>query len=148
MVLRMVAQGLLAGAAGARCGLVTGKAECGLGAGEDPPGTGGSADPLRTVCSAAWISEEKTLGQLRGTIWKLRWRDRPLGGIASNSPGRKKGPSGASRSASPEVAGGVFLTWPTGWLGAGLWSRECLRSVEARLAGAAGPGRAEWPSQD
>ena len=91
MVLRMVAQGLLAGAAGAGCGLVTGKVECGLGAGEDPSGTGGSADPLRTVCSTAWISEEKTLGQLRGTIWKLRWRDRPLGGIASNSPGAHKG---------------------------------------------------------
>lgn len=47
--------------------------------------------PGSTVCSAAWISEEKTLGQLRGAIWKLRWRNRPLGGIASNSPGAHKG---------------------------------------------------------
>lgn len=60
-----------------------GEAECGLGAREDPPGTGGSSALLRTVCSTAWISEENTLGQLRGTIWKLRWRDRPLGGIAA-----------------------------------------------------------------
>ena len=62
MVLRMVAQGSLAGAAGSQMWRGDGEAECGLGAGEDPPGTGGSSALLRTVCSTAWISEEKTLG--------------------------------------------------------------------------------------
>lgn len=107
--------------------------------------------PGCTVCSATWISEEKTLGQLRGTIWKLRWKKQTLGRNSqqlTRSSQRKKGPSGASQSASPEAAGGVFLTWPTGWLGARLCSRERLRSAEARWAGAAGPGRAEWLSQD
>ena len=42
----------------------------------------------------------------------------------------------------------MFLTWPTGWLGARLCSREHQHSAEARQVGAAGPGRAEWPSQD
>lgn len=91
MVLRMVPRAsLLAGAAGARCGLVTGKAECGLGAGEDPPGTGGSANTLRTVCSAAWISEEKTVGSSEGRSGSFAG-ERPLGGAASSSPGAHRG---------------------------------------------------------
>lgn len=98
--------------------------------------------PGCTVC-ATWISEkEKTLGAAQRDNLEA-WKKQTLGRNSqqlTRSSQRKKGPSGASQSASPEAAGGVFLTWPTRWLGARLCSRERLRSAEARWAALLGQG--------